>query len=146
MPDDLVHVLLANPGLYTGPQHDPSDPEHPGGSVARVMVTPLPSNVGVAFDYEVHNPTNGVVHREHTVLAKTADGVVLFSAHSHSPTALRLRESSPGYFEPDAGASEFPMAIGIEVPEAGRIVYSWSYGQPGEKLQVRDVGTFQRVG
>jgi len=141
---DLVDLLLAQPGLYTGTQQDPTE-DHPSGSVARVTVSPLPSDAGVAFDYEVHNPVNGVVHVEHTVLARTTDGIVLFAAHSHASTAVLLRETSAGYFEPDPGASPFPMAIGIEVPEPDRIVYSWSYGAPGDELRVRDIGTFRRV-
>jgi hypothetical protein len=37
------------------------------------------------------------------------------------------------------------MAIRIEVPEPGHIIYSWSYGRPGDEMQVRDVGDVKLV-
>lgn len=134
---DLVDQI--QPGVYTGPQADPAATE-PSGSVARIAVTSLPGGSGVRFDYEVLNPVKGRVHLESTVLARTAHGLRLFSAHSHAPQLATLTEKESGYFVAGDDESPFPMAIRLEVPEAGRIVYSWSYGEPGGELQVRDVG------
>ncbi|MEY2588123.1 MAG: hypothetical protein QOJ67_107, partial [Acidimicrobiaceae bacterium] len=39
----------------------------------------------------------------------------------------------------------FPMAIRIEVPEPGHIVYSWSYGMPGEEPTLRDIGDVKLI-
>ena len=145
MAKDLVDQLLAQPGLYLGPQRDPSNPGEESHSVARIMVTALPGNSGVSFDYEVLSAENGRPHAEHTVLARTAEGPMLFTAHVHAPVLTPLREQEPGYFAPAEGDSPFPMAIRIEVPEKGRIVYSWSFGEPGGKAEVRDIGDVRLV-
>jgi hypothetical protein len=137
---DLVERLVANPGLYTGPQADPADPDGPK-SVARITVTPLPGGAGVSMAYEVLSAENGVVHQEHSVLARTPRGVVLVTAHTHADVAAVLFETEPGMFPAGDGDSPFPMAIRLEAPEPGHLIYSWSYGRPGEPLVVRDVGT-----
>jgi hypothetical protein len=49
-----------------------------------------------------------------------------------------LRETEPGVFELGAEPSAFPMRILIAMPEAGRLIHSWSYGMPGEELTERD--------
>lgn len=134
---DLVEQI--QPGTYRGTQRDPSA-QHPSGSVSRIEVTVLPNNAGVRFDYEVLHPDNGLVHLESTILARTAHGLKLFSAHSHAPFVATLSEQESGYFVVDEGESPFPMAIRLEVPEPGRLVYSWSYGEPGAELVVRDIG------
>lgn len=136
MPDDLITKI--QPGSYLGTQRDPTE-EHPSGSVARIEVTALPNGTGVRFDYEVLNPEHGRVHFEQTTLARTAHGLRLICAHSHGEVVSVMNEEKPGYFV--AGADDpFPMAIGLEVPEPGRLLYSWSYGMPGEELEVRDIG------
>ncbi len=137
---DIVDQLLANPGLYTGSQVDPTA-SHPSGSVARVVVVALPGGAGVTLDYEVLSPENGRVHQEHSVLARTPGGIVMTVAHSHADQASVLHEAEPGYFPARDGESTFPMAIRLESPSPGKLVYSWSYGSPGEPLVVRDVGT-----
>src|SRR4051794_30448598 len=121
MSDDLVTKI--RPGSYWGTQTDPSE-GHPSGSVARIEASALPNGVGVRFDYEVLSPENGRVHFEQTMLARTSSGLVLHCSHSHGDVVSTLTEQAPGYFV--AGPDEpFPMAIRIEVPEAGRLVYSW---------------------
>lgn len=128
---DIVDQLLANPGLYTGSQVDPTA-SHPSGSVARVVVVALPGGAGVTLDYEVLSPENGRVHQEHSVLARTPGGIVM------PPTATPIRlpvlhEAEPGYFPArDGELPTFPMAIRLESPSPGKLVYSWSYGSPGE--------------
>jgi hypothetical protein len=37
------------------------------------------------------------------------------------------------------------MAIRLEVPEPGHLVYSWSYGGDKEPLRVRDVGDVRLI-
>jgi hypothetical protein len=140
---DLVDQLLVRPGLYLGPQADPVATAPP--SVARIDVRPLPGGSGVMFSYEVITSDNGRVHAEHAVLARTTHGLVLVTSHSHADVTTVLRESQPGYFPAEEGASPFPMAIRLEVPEPGHLVYSWSYGMPGEELRVRDVGDVRVV-
>ena len=45
---DIVDQLLANPGLYTGSQVDPTA-SHPSGSVARVVVAALPGGAALVI-------------------------------------------------------------------------------------------------
>lgn len=134
---DLVDQI--QPGTYAGTQTDPAE-DHPSGSVARIVVTGLPGDAGIHFDYEVLNPAHGRVHLESTMLARTSTGLRLFSAHSHAPTVAVLTEDEPGCFVDSDGTSPFPIAIRLEVPEPGRLLFSWSYGEPGGELRVRDVG------
>jgi hypothetical protein len=141
---DLVDQLLAKPGLYFGTQVTP----HAGGDgrgVARVVVTPLPGGAGVSFDYEVLTPDNGRNHAEHAVLARGPEGLFIVTAHSHAPVATVVQETSAGYFLAGEDDAPFPMAIGIKVPEPGHLIYEWSYGRPGEELQVADVGDVRLV-
>ena len=74
------------------------------------------------------------------MLGRTPNGLALYTAHIHAPVLTELRETEPGYFEAVEGSSPFPLAIRIEVPSAGRLVYSWSYGEPGGELSVRNIG------
>jgi hypothetical protein len=32
------------------------------------------------------------------------------------------------------------LAIRIEVPSAGRLIYTWSFGEPGAEVAVRNIG------
>lgn len=103
------------------------------------------SGAGVSMHYEVFSPEGGRVHSELATLARTTKGIALVTAHSHADVVTVLSEADPGYFPADDGAAPFPMAIRLEVPEPGRLVYSWSYGAPGEDLAVRDVGTLRMI-
>jgi hypothetical protein len=141
---DLVELLISHPGLYVGPQADPTDASGKSPSVARINVSTLPGRSGVMFEYDVLSPSEGRVHHEHAVLARTMTGLVLVTSHSHADTTAVLTESEPGYFEPD-GAAPFPMAIRLEIPEPGHLVYSWSYGWEKEPLRVRDVGDVRLI-
>ena len=143
--DDLIDRLAANPGLYVGPQVDPNASSAATPSAARIVVTRLPGGSGVSMDYEVLSPQNGRVHGEHAILARTPKGNVLVTSHSHADVTSVLHETEPGYFQANADEATFPMAIRLEAPEPGRLVYSWSYGAPGESLAVRDVGTLTLV-
>jgi hypothetical protein len=142
---DLIDQLVANPGLYAGPQVDPSASSTSAQSAGRIFVTRLPGGSGVSLDYEALSPQNGRVHAEHAILARTPSGIVLVTSHSHAEVTSVLHETEPGYFPASAGEATFPMAIRLEAPEPGRLVYSWSYGMPGEALVVRDVGTLTLV-
>jgi hypothetical protein len=144
---DLVEQLLSAPGRYFGKQvtHEGAT-EHLG--VARIEVVPLPGGGGVAMDYEVLTPEGGAVHVEHAVLARSAAGVVLVTAHSHAPVASVVPQDpdEPGWFPGPEGSAPFPYAVRIEVPEPEVIRYSWSYAAPGGELSVRDVGEVRRAG
>jgi hypothetical protein len=97
------------------------------------------------FEYDVLSPGPGRVHHEHAILAKTPTGLVLVTSHSHADVTTVLSESAPGYFEAPLEDSPFPMAIKLEVPEPGHLIYSWSYGGGNEPLRVRDVGDVRLV-
>jgi hypothetical protein len=141
MAADLVDRLLAQTGLHVGTDRDPTV-DRAAPQVARVIVTALPGGSGVMFDYEglSLNQERPLAHAEHAVLGRTSNGLALYTAHVHAPVLTELRETAPGYFEAVEGASPFPLAIRIEVPSARRLVYSWSFSQPGGELAVRNIG------
>ena len=56
-----------------------------------------------------------------------------------------LRETEPGYFVAVEGASPFPLAIRIEVPSTGRLIYTWSFGEPGGELAMRNTADVMLV-
>ena len=142
---DLIDRLVASPGLYVGSQLDPTSGSNSAQSAARIVVTRLPGGSGVSLDYEALSPQNGRVHAEHALLARTPGGVILVTSHSHADVTSVLHETEPGYFPANTNEAPFPMAIRLEVPEPGQLVYSWSYGRPGEAPVVRDVGTLMIV-
>lgn len=117
---DLVDALLAHPGRYVGIGHDlGDDPAHTW--VARILIAPLPGRAGVSIDYEAFSPENVSQHAEHSVLGRTPSGLVLVVAHPHADTIALLNEKEPGFFVAVPGASPFPMAIRLDVPEGGRL-------------------------
>jgi hypothetical protein len=142
MAQDLVDRLLAQTGLHTGTTRDSREDAAP--QAARIMVTPLPGRSGVTFDYEGLNllmdQARPFGHSEHAMLARTSNGLTLYSAHIHAPMLTELRQKAPGEFEAVEGASPFPLAIRIEVPSHGRLTYAWSFGEPGGELAVRIIG------
>jgi hypothetical protein len=133
MADDLVDRLLAQTGLHVGTSRDTREGAAP--QVARIVVTALPGRSGVAFDYEGLTPLTNherpFGHAEHSVLGRTSNEMALYTAHIHAPMLTELREVEPGYFAAIEGGSPFPLAIRIEVPSAGRLIYTWSIGEPG---------------
>jgi len=141
----LVELLLSRTGLYVGPQADPTDASGAPPSVARVDITALPGGSGVMMAYEVLSANDGVVHHEHAILARATDGLILVTSHSHADVTTVVKETEPGYFPAADGTAPFPMAIRLEVPEPGHLIYSWSYGGGQEPLRVRDVGDVRLV-
>ena len=142
MADDLVDRLLAQTGLHVGTSRDTRDDVPP--QVARIMVTALPGRSGVTFAYEglalLTNQERPFGHSEHSVLGRTSSGLALYTAHIHASMLTELRETEPGYFESVEGASPFPLTIRIEVPSAGRLIYTWSFGEPGGEVAVCIIG------
>ena len=139
----IVEELIENAGVYLGTGHDPTDTAAPPRTqAARVEVTPLPSGAGVAIDYETFNPANPErlqPHIEHVVIGRLhGGGAILVSAHAHAGTVAVLQETSPGVFTEGDQPLAFPMAVAISIPEAGRLVYEWSYGPPGGVAEPRD--------
>ena len=137
---DLLDRLLANSGTYVGSQADPGDTSGRPPTVARINVSPLPGNAGVAFDYEVLDADGSRPHHEHSILARTTTGVVLITSHTHADVVTVISETEPGYFEASDGTSRFPMAIRLAMPEDGHLVYAWSYGSNQDPMRVRDIG------
>ncbi len=141
---DLLDALIANPGLYCGSQDQPDDPSNTG-STARIVVALLPGGAGVSFDYEVVSRTDGRVHLERATLARTMSGLVLATAHSHGTVLTIMPETEPGTFPSTGATSPFPIQIRLEVPEAGKLIYEWSYGGGDEPLKVREIATVALV-
>ena len=139
----IIDELIANAGVYLGLGHDPEDRRDEARTqAARIVVTPLPNGAGVAIDYETFNPAQPArvqPHIEHAVIGRLhGGGAVLVSAHAHADTVAVLYETAPGEFTMGEQTPPFPMAISITVPEPGRLVYVWSYGEPGGTAVPRD--------
>ena len=139
----IIDELIANAGVYLGIGRDPEDQrDEPRSQAARIVVTPLPSGAGVAVDYETFNPAESdrvQPHIEHAMIGRLhGGGAVLVSAHAHADTVAVLHETAPGEFTMGEQTAPFPMAITIAVPEPGRLVYVWSYGEPGGTAVPRD--------
>jgi hypothetical protein len=137
----IVEDLVASPGLYLGID-DVAGRDLRGA--ARMVVTPLPGDVGVTLDYEIFNPAfpdNPRGHVEHTILARTHDGgAVMVIADTHSGAITILREQQPGVFEAgDPDALPYPMKVVVTVPEPGRLRHAWWYGSREEGAVERDV-------
>ena len=139
----IVDRLIDNPGVYLGVGWDPSGERGEAHEqAARIVVTPLPGGSGVTVDYETFNPADPQrlqPHIEHAVIARLhGGGAILVTGHSHADTAAVLHETSPGEFTMGDTPAAFPMAVSIEAPEPGRLVYVWSYGAPGGQPVPRD--------
>lgn len=139
----IIDQLIGNPGVYLGIGWDPQGQRGQShGQAARIVVSPLPGSAGVTIDYETFDPGNPErlrPHVEHAVIGRTADGrSILVSGHAHADTVAVLRETSPGEFVMGDEPGAFPMAISISVPETGRLVYVWSYAEPGQQPVPRD--------
>ena len=137
----IVEELVANAGLYLG-----IDRVHNGErtGAARLLITALPGNEGVALDYEIFNtdsPDRIRGHVEHTVIGRTEDGgAVMVCASGHAKSVHVMRETDAGVFEVVADEpSPYPAKVVISFPEAGRIRHSWWYNAPGQPLVERDV-------
>jgi hypothetical protein len=139
----VVDQLIDNPGVYLGVGHDPSDQRDRAESqAARIVVTALPGRAGVTIDYETFDPAHPErvqPHIEHALIGRVhGGGVILVTGHAHADTVAILRETWPGEFSMGSEPGAFPMAISISIPEPGRIVYVWSYGEPGGDPVPRD--------
>ena len=139
----IVDQLIENAGVYLGVGRDPrGERDQPKGQAARIVVTPLPGGAGVTVDYETFDPANPErvqPHIEHVVIGRLHDGgAILVSGHAHADTVAVLRETSPGEFTMGDEPGAFPMAISISVPEPGRLVYVWSFAEPGGEPVPRD--------
>jgi hypothetical protein len=142
---DLVEQLLARPGLYVGVQTRPGDTSNEPPGVARIEVMPLPGGSGVMLAYEVLAASGELVHHEHAVLARSSVGLVLVTSHTHADITTVISEDGAGHFRAAEGTAPFPMAIDLEVPDPGHLVYKWSYGWADEPIALRDVGDVQAV-
>jgi hypothetical protein len=140
----IVDDLLKNPGTYIGISGDIDghEPNEHGQAGARIVITPLPGGAGVTLDYETFNPANKdriQAHAERAMVARAGDGTAIYvTGHLHADTVAIMRETDPGVFELGDEPNPFPMSIRIAIPEAGRLVHSWSYGRPGEEPVERD--------
>lgn len=148
MADDLVDQLLAQTGLYVGTSRDTRGEVPP--QVVRIVVRALPGRSGVTFDYEaitlLTSAERPLGHAEHAVLGRTSHGLALYTGHIHAPVLTELHATESGSFEAVEGASPFPLAIRIDVPSAGRLIYEWAFGEPGGELSVRITGDLTLVG
>jgi hypothetical protein len=143
----IVDDLLAHPGVYLGID-TVTDSDLRGA--ARIVVTPLPGNSGVALDYDILNPAQPDRirgHIEHTILARThGGGAVMVIGHDHADSVAILRETEPGVFELGDEPAPFPMKVEVSMPSPGRIRHSWWYGRFGGVAVERDVAVLDRIG
>jgi hypothetical protein len=143
----IVDDLLAAPGLYLGID-SVSGTEVRGA--ARLVMTPLPGESGVAIDYEILNPAHPDRlrgHVEHSLIARTHDGgTIMVIGHPHASSVAILRETTPGIFELGNEPAPFPMKVELSVPGPGRLRHVWWYGRPGDEAVERDVSELERVG
>jgi hypothetical protein len=135
---DLVDQLLARPGRYVGSQTRPNETDAAPPDVACIDVTALPGASGVMLAYEVLSVRGEAPHREHALVARSSNGIVLVTSHTHADITTVIPEAEPGWFPAAEGTAPFPMAIRLEVPEPGRLVYSWSYGWGDQPVELRD--------
>lgn len=138
---DLVEQLLARPGRYVGAGLRPGEDDGSPADVARIEVSPLPGGSAVMLAYEVLATDGRLAHDEHAVVARTSTGITLITSHTHADITTVVAEApgEPGWFPAAEGTAPFPMAIRIEVPEPGHLVYSWSYGWGDHPMAVRDI-------
>lgn len=125
--------------MFVGTSRDSRSDAAP--QAARITVTGLPGGSGVTFDYEglnlLTNSSRPFGHREHATLARTANGLVLYTSHIHAPLLAELREIASGEFETIAGTSPFPLQIHIGVPVEGQLTYTWVFGEAEDQPQTR---------
>lgn len=142
----IIDDLLANAGLYVGIDHAQRTDQV--GS-ARMVVTPLPGDVGVTLDYEIFNPDGpGPVrgHVEHTVIARAHGGAtVMVIADTHAGAAVTLHETESGVFEPGPDGVPYPMKVVISVPEPGLLHHHWWYGGD-DGAKPMDLAELSRIG
>jgi hypothetical protein len=142
----IVDELLAAPGLYLG--IDAVSGTEVRGA-ARLVMTPLPGDSGVAIDYEILNPAHPDRlrgHVEHSLIARTHDGgTIMVIGHPHASSVAILRETTPGTFELGDEPAPFPMKVELSVPGPGRLRHVWWYGRPGDEAVERDVSELERV-
>ncbi len=141
---DLLSTLIGPTGRYCGESSDPTG-EHAAGR-GDLTLSALPGGAGVVLLHEVRAPDGELNHSEHTMIARTPRGIELLTTHGHADVATRMVEVESGSFEvPDDEEPPFPMAIRLEIPERGRLVYRWSYGFGDQPLQERDVADLRLV-
>jgi hypothetical protein len=135
----IVDDLLASPGLYTGVSHA-ARVDTP--AAARILITPLPGRAGVTLDYELYNPTQGMVlgHEERTIVGKAHDGgAFMVVGHTHGDSLAVLRETDPGVFELGDEAAPYPMKIVLTMPAPGKMRHAWWYGPAGGEAVEQEV-------
>ena len=139
----IVDQLIENAGVYLGIGKEPAeDQDRADGQAARIVIAALPNEAGVTVDYETFNPATPErvqPHIEHAVIGRLhSGGAIMVTGHSHAGTVAVLRETDKGHFEMGDEPAAFPMAITISFPERGRLVYVWSYAEPGGQPIPRD--------
>ena len=145
-PMGIIDDLLTNPGLYVGTDRV-MDADRVGA--ARILLTPLPGQSGVALDYEIFNPSaperlHG--HVEHTMIGRSHEGPnLMVISDMHAPSIAVLHETEPGVFELCGEPSAYPMKVVISVPEPGRLHHAWWFGPPGDDAVERVVAELARA-
>jgi hypothetical protein len=132
----IIDDLIANAGLYLG--IDTAQHEDRRGA-ARIVITRLPGDEGVALDYEILNPAmpeRPRGHVEHTMIGRTDDGgAVMVVASGHAKSVHVLRETSHGVFEVVGDEpSPYPAKVEITMAEPGKLVHTWWWGPAGGDL------------
>lgn len=127
----LASTLATRAGIYTGTGDGPES----GPFESRIEVTLLP-NGGVAIDYEATSRSQGLLHREHSMLVAGPDQRDrLFIAHSESPfvtTMVAVEPDGIRFVQPEP-FGPYVMEVEIDSPEPDRITYAWRWAEPGQE-------------
>jgi hypothetical protein len=142
----IVEDLLAHPGLYVGVDRVAGTDRI---GAARIVVTPLPGQSGVALDYEIFNPATPerlFGHVEHTMIGRTHQGpTVMVISDMHADSVGILSETEPGVFEAGNEVTPYPMKVVLSMPEADQLHHAWWFGAPGEEAVERVIADLVRT-
>jgi hypothetical protein len=142
----IVEDLLGHPGLNLGIDRV-TNTDRVGA--ARIVLTPLPGQAGVALDYEILNPETPDRlrgHVEHTMIGHTHQGpTVMVISDMHAPSVGILWETAPGVFEAGDQVTPYPMKVVLSMPKADHLHHAWWFGAPGEEPVERVVAELIRA-
>jgi hypothetical protein len=139
----IVEDLLGHPGLYLGIDRVAS--AYRVGA-ARIVVTPLPGQAGVAWATRSSILGRPTGHAEHTMIGRThQDPNVMVISDMHAPSVGILWETEPGAFEAGDQVTPYPMKVVLSMPKADHLHHAWWFGAPGEEPVERVVAELVRA-
>lgn len=130
----FIDRVVAAAGHYEGV----GDGSESGPFTAVLDVRPLLDGMGAEIAYAATGPDGDVIHREHTVLAfdMWSGQATLHVLCAEISGLGRLVEMSDTTFSNGAGIDGFDLGIELVI-DNDSIVYTWSWGAPGEATAER---------